>query len=49
MSLKEIVNDEVAEVLANNYDKLMRSKISRIHPDIYLSKFFFSLFEIFIQ
>ena len=36
MSLKELVNDEVAEVLANNYDKLMRSKISRIHPDIYL-------------
>ena len=36
MSLKEIVNEEVAEVLANNYDKLMRSKISRIHPEINL-------------
>jgi len=36
MSLKEIVDEEVAEVLAQNYDKLTRSKINVIHPEIYL-------------
>ena len=36
MSLKEIVNEEVAEVLANNYEKLMMSKINKIHPEINL-------------
>ena len=36
MSLKEIVNEEVAEVLANNYEKLMMSKINNIHPEINL-------------
>ena len=28
MSLKDIVNEEVAQALANNYDKLMKSKIN---------------------
>ena len=36
MSLKDIVNEEVAQALANNYDKLMKSKINIIHPDVYL-------------
>ena len=36
MSLKDIVNEKVAQALANNYDKLMKSKINIIHPDVYL-------------
>ena len=35
-SLSDVVNCEVAQCLANNYDKLNKSKISVIHPDIYL-------------
>ena len=35
-NLNELVNEEVAEVLANNYDKLMKSKINVIHPEINL-------------
>ena len=33
--LKFSVNEEVAQALANNYDKLMKSKINIIHPDVY--------------
>ena len=35
-SLNDIVNCEVAQCLANNSDRLNKSKISVIHPDIYL-------------
>ena len=35
-SLNDVVNCEVAQCLANNYDKLNKSKINVIHPDIYL-------------
>ena len=36
MNLSDYVNYEVAECLANNYDKLNKSKISVIHPEINL-------------
>ena len=35
-NLSDITNLEVAQCLANNYDRLSKSKISVIHPDIYL-------------
>ena len=34
MSLIDIVNCEIAQCLANNYERLNKSKITSIHPDI---------------
>ena len=36
MNLNDVVNLEVAQCLANNSERLNKSKISVIHPDIYL-------------
>ena len=36
MNLEQIVNQEIAEKLAENSDKLDQSGISVIHPEIFL-------------
>ena len=36
MNLEQIVNQEIAQKLAENSDKLDQSRISVIHPEIFL-------------
>ena len=36
LGLSDIVNIEVSRCLADNYERLNKSKITKIHPDIHL-------------